>query len=204
MRGSEGIPTTRRRSAWVLVVSAVALVVSLAGVVGILMLVAVSILAVADHGDPDVNFTSGNGATEAFTDHMQAYQLQLPADAQEVKWVERRDFGVNARYLSFLTSRGGLDKVLGTYGVSASDLGPTNEQECRSLPELGCRALPRADVWAERFPARFIAWGPSAWARVRVTNQEFEPDADRGAPYVSLLVDQTDRERPQVFVVSWY
>lgn len=158
-------------------------------------------LSVLDSGEPEPTLENGDGMSAAFTEQAQRYDLQLPGDAQDVEWLEVRDWDYTALYVRFATTRRGLAAVLDRHGISQSDLSPADLHECEDLPDFGCRALPRADTWREHLPARFVEWGPSSWATAKVTAWDFEPDPD-GLPLEGLLIDRSRSPRPEVFLVA--
>jgi hypothetical protein len=141
---------------------------------------------------PHVEITSGTVASQEFSDHVEYYDLDLPADVRALEWVQLRDWDINQIYLRFSTDRAGLAKLLRDYRLTWSALKPS--------PSSSSPALPRGSGWDQELPSRFMQWQPSTWTTSRTIDQVRDTNSNGLPLSVDLLVDRPAAERPEVFI----
>ena len=142
--------------------------------------------------EPQVEISSGTAESAEFGDHVEYYDLDLPADVRVLEWVQLRDWDVNQIYLRFSTDRAGLAKLLGDYRLTRSALTPP--------PSSSSPALPRESGWDQDLPDRFRQWQPSTWTTSLTIDQVSDTNSNGLPLYVDLLVDRPAAERPDVFI----
>lgn len=142
--------------------------------------------------EPQVEITSGTAESREFSDHVEYYDLDLPADVKVLEWVQLRDWDINEIYLRFSTDRTGLARFLGAYRLTWSALKPP--------PSSSSPALPRESGWDPELPARFVQWQPSTWTTSRTIDQVRDSNSNGLPLRVDLLVDRPAAGRPDVFI----
>jgi hypothetical protein len=138
---------------------------------------------------PQVEISSGTVESAEFAKHVKYYDVQLPAGATGLEWLELRDWDINELHLRFATDRVGLISFLGAYRLAPSTLMEADRSE----------ALPSQSGWEDNLPARFLEWQPSSWP-ARASDQVQDTNSDGLPLSVDLLVDNPSAAHPTVFV----
>jgi hypothetical protein len=146
--------------------------------------------------EPHVEVTSGTIESPEFSQHVEYYDLDLPADVRALEWVQLRDWDTNQIYLRFSTDRAGTAKLLGAHRLTWGALEPSPSSSSSSVSA----ALPRESIWNQELSVRFWQWQPSTWSTSRTIDQVRDTNSNGLPLYVDLLIDRPAAERPDVFI----
>lgn len=138
---------------------------------------------------PPDDVTRGQGDTTAFERLEVHYNLRLPRDAEDIAWIETRNWDTNQLYLRFATTPDAAEELLADLQVPADGLVAATADSVMALP---------GDVDGDGHDEDPSVWAPASWTRARAGH--WARDSRELAPLVDVVLDETDRDRPVVFL----